>query len=132
MSALSHVTFAVADADRAAAVFERVLDARVVHRGDDPTRTREVFVLVDDVWVALLESEPPARETYDHVAFRVEAAELAERERRVRAMGLEVVASRARGAGDGRSLYFRDHDRHLIELHSGTLDDRLRALGAPR
>ena len=132
MSALSHVTFAVADADRAAAVFERVLNGRVVHRGDGTERSREVFVLVDDVWVALVESEPPATQTYDHVAFRVSAAELAEREARVRAMGLEVVPSRTRGAGDGRSLYFRDHDRHLIELHAGTLEARLEALGAAR
>ncbi len=33
-------------------------------------------------------------------------------------------------AGEGRSLYFHDHDNHLFELHTGTLEERLARYGA--
>ncbi len=31
--------------------------------------------------------------------------------------------------GEGRSLYFHDHDNHLFEVHAGTLDERLARYG---
>lgn len=127
MPGLSHVTFMASDLDRSTALFERVLDGRVVHRGEGRERSREVFLTVGDVWVALVEGEGPASETYDHVAFHVPDDELDEREQRARALGLAVEPSRPRGSGEARSVYLRDEDRHLIELHSGTLAERLAA-----
>ncbi|MEZ0169228.1 FosX/FosE/FosI family fosfomycin resistance thiol transferase [Microvirga sp. TS319] len=38
---------------------------------------------------------------------------------------LELRESRPRVDGEGHSLYFYDHDNHLFELHTGTLDERL-------
>ena len=43
----------------------------------------------------------------------------------IRELGLEVREGRARVAGEGHSIYFHDHDNHLFELHSGTLEERL-------
>ena len=127
MSGLSHITFMARDVDRATTMFERVLDGRVVHRGDGAARSRETFLLVDDVWVAVVEGVGPASATYDHVAFHVEDDELDEREARARDLGLTIEPSRPRAAGEARSVYIRDDDRHLIELHSGTLAERLAA-----
>jgi fosfomycin resistance protein FosX len=39
---------------------------------------------------------------------------------------LKVREGRPRVEGEGRSIYFYDHDNHLIELHSGTLKERLK------
>jgi len=40
-------------------------------------------------------------------------------------MGLQLREGRPRVEGEGRSIYFYDHDNHLFELHTATLDDRL-------
>ena len=132
-SGLSHVTLMVRDLDRMRTILEAALDARLVHEGDGRARTREMFLTVGeppaDTWVAIIEGEGPAHRTYDHVAFRIEDEEFDERLARLRDLGLEVEASRERAPGEGRSIYFRDHDNHLIELHAGTLEERLAFYG---
>ena len=45
---------------------------------------------------------------------------------RIRSLGLEVREGRSRVEGEGDSIYFYDHDNHMFELHSGTLEKRLR------
>lgn len=45
---------------------------------------------------------------------------------RIAAMGLQARESRPRIEGEGHSLYFYDDDNHLFELHTGTLQERLR------
>ena len=47
------------------------------------------------------------------------------------ALELSVKESRPRVAGEGRSIYFYDDDNHMFELHTGTLDERLRRYAAP-
>ncbi len=50
-----------------------------------------------------------------HLAFAVDAAELPAWEETLRAHGV-AVASRVTWSRGGRSVYFRDPDRHLVEL----------------
>lgn len=65
--------------------------------------------------------------TYNHIAFRIDDAEFATYRERVTKLGLDIDNDRSRIAGEGRSLYFYDYDNHLFELHTGTLEERLRA-----
>lgn len=125
---LSHITFITRDLDRMEAVLTTVLDARKVYDSGDDTfsLSRERFFLIGEVWVAIMEGEPPARRGYDHVAFAMAPDEYDERLRRIRALGLDLREGRPRVEGEGRSIYFHDFDNHLFELHDGTLEDRLR------
>ncbi|MCV6603344.1 MAG: FosX/FosE/FosI family fosfomycin resistance thiol transferase, partial [Cohaesibacter sp.] len=45
--------------------------------------------------------------------------------KRLKDYGADILPPRPRVEGEGRSLYFYDHDNHLFELHTGTLDQRL-------
>ena len=124
---ISHITFIVRDLERAATLLREGLGAREVY--DSAARnfslSREKFFVLGGVWIAAMEGEPPAQRSYQHVAFKVSPPQLRECESRLRKLGVEIKAPRARVGGEGESLYFYDFDNHLFELHTGTLEERL-------
>jgi fosfomycin resistance protein FosX len=124
---LSHITLVVADPERSARLLCDVLGARVVYRSGEETfsLSREIFLMVGDVWLALMQGEPLPARSYNHIAFKIDEADHDTCLARVRAAGVDLREPRPRVAGEGRSIYFHDHDNHLFELHTGTLDERL-------
>lgn len=124
---LSHLTFVVRDLARSGAMLERVFGARLLYASGTRqfSRSAERFYDIGGVWVAIMEGEPSRGACYTHAAFRVGDAELDARAAEVAALGLEILPARPRIEGEGRSLYFRDADGHLFELHTGTLAERL-------
>jgi catechol 2,3-dioxygenase-like lactoylglutathione lyase family enzyme len=135
---LSHITFVVRDLDRMEEILVSVLGARKVYDSGDKTFSvsRERFFLAGEapVWLAIMEGECLATRTYNHAAFKISDADYPACLERVRALGLEVLEGRSRVDGEGRSIYFHDHDNHLFELHTGTLEERLKryAIGTDR
>lgn len=125
---VSHITFVVQDLDRMALFLCEGLGAKEVYdsKGKNFSLSQEKFFMLGDTWLAAMEGKPPAERSYRHLAFRVEAHELPGFEARLRAIGAEVRPARPRIPGEGESLYFYDFDNHLFELHTGTLDERLR------
>jgi fosfomycin resistance protein FosX len=124
---LSHITFIVRDLDRMEHLLTEVLGAQKVYDSGTTTfsLSRERFFLVGAVWVATMEGEPLPARSYNHVAFKIDEADYDDRLARIRALGLDVREGRPRVEGEGRSIYFHDHDNHLFELHTGTLQERL-------
>jgi catechol 2,3-dioxygenase-like lactoylglutathione lyase family enzyme len=61
--------------------------------------------------------ESGARQTLGpgHIAFAVEEAELDDWRARIKSKGVEIL-SEVSWNGQGRSLYFRDPDGHLLEI----------------
>lgn len=128
---LSHITFIVADLDRMEEVLVTVLGARRVYDSGEKTfsLSRERFFLVGEgeatLWIATMEGEPLPSRSYNHIAFKIAEENYDDCLERIRALGLELRESRPRVSGEGRSIYFHDHDNHLFELHTGTLQERL-------
>ena len=127
IAGLSHVTFVVRDLERMTRILTGIFGAREVYTSGEETFSvaREKFFQVGDLWIAVMEGEPLPSRTYNHVAFKIEDAELEAYEAKVKALGLEIRPPRQRISGEGRSLYFYDDDNHLFELHTGTLAERL-------
>ena len=129
---LSHITFIVRDLDRMERILVSVLGAKKVYDSGDNTFSvsREQFFLAGEepaqVWLAIMEGESLPTRTYNHVAFKISEADYPACLERVQALGLEVREGRSRVEGEGRSIYFHDHDNHLFELHTGTLGERLK------
>jgi len=46
--------------------------------------------------------------------------------RRIKALGIDIKPERPRVNGEGRAIYFYDFDNYLFELHTGTIEERLK------
>ena len=125
---LSHMTFIVRDLDRMEAMLTTVLDAKKIYDSGDKTfsLSKERFFDIGGVWVATMEGDPLPNRTYNHVAFKMAPDAYDDKLARIKALGLDVREGRARVEGEGHSIYFYDYDNHLFELHSGSLEDRLK------
>ncbi|EEX85651.1 glutathione transferase, partial [Brucella ceti B1/94] len=132
---LSHMTFIVRDLDRMEEILTTVFDARRVYDSGAETfsLSKERFFLIgngkEPIWIATMEGEPLPTRTYNHVAFKIANNEYEAYLKRIRALGLEVREGRSRVPGEGQSIYFYDDDNHMFELHTGTLDERLKRYG---
>jgi len=128
IEALSHITLIVRDVDRTAQLLRIIFDAEETYdsEGKNYSMSREKFFNIGHTWIAIMEGESRLERSYDHVAFKVTDEEFDAYAARVRAMGLKILPGRERMPGEGRSLYFYDYDNHLFELHTGTLEERLR------
>lgn len=113
-------------------ILTTVFGARKVYDSGDETfsLSRERFFLIGDgeheVWVAIMEGERLPTRSYNHVAFKIADSEYEACLGRIRTLGLEVRLGRSRVPGEGRSIYFYDDDNHMFELHTGTLEERLK------
>ncbi len=129
IEAISHITFIVRDVERMAQFLCEGLGAKEVYDSKDKnfSLSREKFFILGNIWLAVMEGNPPAERTYRHLAFKVTPEALSYFEKRLRSIGAEIKTARPRVAGEGDSLYFYDFDNHLFELHTGTLEQRLQA-----
>jgi fosfomycin resistance protein FosX len=124
---LSHLTFIVRDLDRMSRIITQVLGGEEVYASGAATFSTapEKFFVAGGLWIAIMEGESLPTRSYNHVAFKVDDAQLERARVAIEGLGLEVKPPRPRVDGEGQSLYFHDHDNHLFELHTGTLDGRL-------
>ena len=108
-----------------------VFDARKVYDSGEETfsLSKERFFLIGEgeiaVWLATMEGESLPTRTYNHVAFKIDDADFDAYVDRIKMLGIDIRESRSRVEGEGRSIYFHDHDNHMFELHTGTLEERL-------
>ncbi|MFK0689025.1 FosX/FosE/FosI family fosfomycin resistance hydrolase [Mesorhizobium sp. IMUNJ 23033] len=124
---LSHMTFIVRDLDRMSAILTGIFDAREVYASDTEqfSLSREKFFLIGDLWIAIMGGEPLPERSYNHIAFKIDDADLDRYAERIKTLGLDMRPPRPRVEGEGRSIYFYDDDNHMFELHTGTLTERL-------
>jgi fosfomycin resistance protein FosX len=124
---LSHITFIVRDLDAMSCIIVEVLGGEEVYSSGGKTFSvaSEKFFVAGDVWIAIMEGDPLPSRTYNHVAFKVSDYQLERAVAAIARLGLEMKPPRPRVDGEGQSVYFYDHDNHLFELHTGTLEERL-------
>jgi len=125
---ISHITFIVRDLELMARFLCDGLGATEVYDSSakNYSLSREKFFILGGVWLAAMEGNPSSERSYQHLAFKVTEQDLALFGVRLRAIGVEVKEPRPRVPGEASSLYFYDFDNHLFELHTGTLDERLK------
>lgn len=122
---LSHITLICQDLEKSSYLFCTLFNATEVYSSDAKnfSLSKEKFLLVNDLWIALMEG-PPLPRTYNHIAFHIDEKDLPLYESKIQSLNLETT-SRSRHPLEGKSLYFYDYDNHLFELHTGDLPTRL-------
>lgn len=124
---ISHITLVVKDLEKTTHLLEYIFDAREIYSSGDHTFSisREKYFMINDLWICIMEGDTLPGRTYNHIAFNISDDEFEIQMKRIRDLGLEIVAPRARLKEEGRSIYFYDYDNHLFELHAGSLAERL-------
>ena len=124
---ISHITLIVKEIDKSADLFKRLFNAEEVYSSGDKTYSisKEKFLVINGLWVALMEGDQLEEKTYNHIAFKIDESELDRYSEIIAGLGLETRQDRRRADREGKSIYFYDYDNHLFELHTGTLEGRL-------
>lgn len=124
---ISHVTIIVKDLEKSSRLFCDGLGAKEIYDSNEKhfSISREKFFDLSGIWLVAMEGEPQEK-SYRHIAFKIEKEELHEFEERISKLGATIVSSRYRVKGEGNSIYFYDYDNNFFELHSGTLEERLK------
>jgi catechol 2,3-dioxygenase-like lactoylglutathione lyase family enzyme len=109
----------VSDVARSVHFYEEIFGFRVIRRFGErgcamQAATRQLLLLFKK-GASLAIGSPHDGNGELHIAFAIPSAELGSWESWLEKNGIEVEEKRAWELG-GRSLYFRDPDRHLIEL----------------
>ena len=111
----------VADLDRSAGFYRTVFGFEVVDSGERLVALcvapRQVLLLFKKGGSARLPHTPHDGDGELHVAFAVPAAEIGQWADWLQEKGIPIEEDKSWGRG-GRSLYFRDPDRHLLEVAS--------------
>lgn len=125
---ISHITLVVRDLEKTAALLQAIFDAKEVYSSGEKqfSISKEKFYLIGDIWLCIMEGEPLIERTYNHMAFQISETDFELYKARVITSGAELRPERSRVDGEGQSIYFYDFDNHLFELHTGTLEDRLK------
>lgn len=125
---ISHITLIVQNLGKTAAFLRAVFDAKEVYASGEKqfSLSKEMFFLINDIWLCIMEGEPLAERTYNHIAFQISEADFESYRAKVIESGAQLRQERPRVTGEGQSIYFYDFDNHLFELHAGTLGDRLK------
>jgi fosfomycin resistance protein FosX len=126
MRKINHITFICKDLAKSAKLFFELFSAVEVYSSEENTFSisKEKFLLIGDLWIALMEGDPLER-SYNHIAFSIEETELDLYLSKIEVLGLQVLPGRPRHPKEGKSIYFYDYDNHLFELHTGDLSTRL-------
>ncbi len=93
-------------------------------------KPKTVYFEIAGIWLALnLQEDIPRQEihqSYTHIAFSVKEKDLDALRARLQRAGATIEEGRQRNPErEGQSIYFCDPDGHLLEFHTGTLEQRL-------
>lgn len=128
ITGISHITLIVSDLKRSSDFLKAVFNAKEVYSSEEKqfSISAEKFFVIEGIWLCIMEGDSLKERTYNHIAFKISEDDFESYVERIKASGVDIRPARSRVIGEGRSIYFYDFDNHLFELHTGTLEERLK------
>ena len=120
ITGFNHLTIAVSDLSSSLTFYVNVLGFK-----PEGQWSKGAYLSAGDFWLCLaLEPAKPAKD-YTHYAFSVNESDFEHCVARIKTSGANCWKS---NASEGASYYFLDPDGHKLEIHSGDLKSRLKAI----
>ncbi|MDW4343749.1 FosB/FosD family fosfomycin resistance bacillithiol transferase [Staphylococcus saprophyticus] len=124
IQSINHVTYSVSDIKASITFYKDILKANILVESD-----KTAYFTVGGLWLALNEEKDIPRNeiaySYTHMAFTIDESEFDEWYQWYNDNNVNILEGRNRDVRDKNSIYFTDPDVHKLELHTGTLQDRL-------
>lgn len=122
--AINHITFSVSDLDKSIEFYENVFEAKLLVKGE-----KLAYFDLNGLWLALnVEKDIPRNEihqSYTHISFSISEDNYEKEKNKLKSLNVDILEGRARHHDEGKSIYFRDPNGHLLEFHTKTREDRL-------
>ena len=124
IQSINHLTYSVSDIKASITFYKDILKANILVESD-----KTAYFTVGGLWLALNEEKDIPRNeiaySYTHMAFTIDESEFDEWYQWYKDNNVNILEGRNRDVRDKNSIYFTDPDVHKLELHTGTLQDRL-------
>lgn len=124
IQSINHVTYSVSDIKQSITFYKDILKAKILVESD-----KIAYFTIGGVWLALNEEKDIPRNeiqhSYTHIAFTIDESEFDEWYQWLKVNDVKILEGRTRDIRDKQSIYFTDPDGYKLELHTGTLQDRL-------
>lgn len=117
---INHITFEVSDMEKSVNFYEKLFDKNVIALGE-----KMAYFDLDGLWFALNEKENHRFDSYDHIAFSIQVEQLINLKLYFENNGISYDYGRTRSVEEGESIYVQDPDKHTIEFHTKSLNERL-------
>ena len=120
INGLNHITIAVSDIQKSLAFYSEVLGFTGHVAWDSGA-----YLSCSGIWVCLSLDTPRPSGDYSHIAWSVSKADFNK-------LSSQIISAGANqwkvNNSEGESLYFLDPDGHKLEIHVGSLEQRLESL----
>lgn len=119
---INHITYSVSNIAKSIEFYRDILGADILVEGET-----SAYFNLGGIWLALNEEKNIPRSeikySYTHIAFTISDNDF--EDWYIWLKENEVNILEGRDIRDKKSIYFTDLDGHKLELHTGSLEDRL-------
>ncbi|OCA12881.1 FosB/FosD family fosfomycin resistance bacillithiol transferase [Mammaliicoccus sciuri] len=121
---INHICYSVSNLNESIYFYKDILCGDLLLIGETTA-----YFDIGGLWVALNEEKDILRNeiqySYTHTAFTIDESEYNSWYRWLKKNNVNILEGRTRDVRDKKSIYFIDPDGHKLELHTGTLENRM-------